>query len=84
MPMCSGPCTSQHHPTKKNLSCSDISQKHLSNLLEPDFPRANVKWNKTVCPPCKGVYTWVSSPRAMYNNRKMVKNYQPPPPPIGR
>lgn len=78
--MLRNPAYTPSHPTttatpikNKKSSTADTNKQQLSQLLEPDFPEHVVKWNKAVCPPCKGVYTWISSPRAMYNNRKMIK-----------
>lgn len=69
MPNCS-PCVPQ-----PNVRTSGVAlNRNPSGLLEPNFPENVVKWNKTVCTPCKGIYTWVSTPKAMYNNRKIVKN----------
>lgn len=43
-------------------------------------PANVIKWNSTgigaIPPACKGIYTWTSSPRAIYNPRKYLKNYQ--------
>lgn len=72
-PICPAPCAPKR---KKCIPCGDIIRKDEQQgpiqLLEPNFPDTAVKWNRTTCPPCKGVYTWISSPRAMYNNRKMI------------
>lgn len=39
-----------------------------------------IKWNSTgigaIPTACKGIYTWTSSPRAVYNPRKYLRNYQ--------
>lgn len=58
---------------KNCIPSTGIDKQNYKHFLEPDFPPNSVKWNRSTCPPCKGVYTWISSPRAMYNNRKMVK-----------
>lgn len=70
---CPAPCAPV---TKKCLPCID-PKKQLTVLLEPDFPSNTNNWNKGICAPCKGVYTWISSPKALYNNRKLVKNPLP-------
>lgn len=56
----------------------DETQKQFYNLMyEPIFPKSAVKFNQPIYPPqCKGVYTWVSSPKTMQNNRKFVKIQQ--------
>lgn len=30
------------------------------------------KMNDYDAAPCKGIYTWVSSPKALYNNRRLI------------
>lgn len=50
-----------------------VKQPENTGLFEGNVPENAIRWNKTVCPPCKGVYTWVSSPKAMLHNRKMTK-----------
>lgn len=44
------------------------------SLIEPEFPQNIVKWDQNThgCRPCKGVYTYISSPKAMHNNRKLA------------
>lgn len=43
-------------------------------------PSNVIKWNSTgtgtLPPACKGIYTWTSSPRAVYNPRKYLRHYQ--------
>jgi hypothetical protein len=46
------------------------------DVLCLDFPQnAGVRWNKNVPPPIqsKGVYTYTSTPRALYQNRKLFR-----------
>lgn len=52
-------------PLKRNIS---NEEKSRTQFLELDFP---TKQSPTRSP-CKGIYTWQSSPR-MYNNRKVNK-----------
>lgn len=57
-----------------------VDQSPFANVSS-DCPTTNViKWNSTglgtVPPACKGIYTWTSSPRTVYNPRKYLKNYQ--------
>lgn len=67
-------------PMKKCLTCHD--SKKQTQLIEPDFPinfhgGGGGGYNKRQFPPkCKGVYTWISSPKAMHNNRKLMKHHQ--------
>ena len=69
-------CAAQCSKTSKQKKCviSSVDNKQNYNqLLEPDFPETTVKWNQSNCAPCKGMYTWISSPKAMYNNRKLIR-----------
>lgn len=75
-PTCPIMCTTTTQ-LKKCVSCSDT--RKLNNLIEPDFPENfHGGYNKRQCPPkCKGVYTWISSPKAMHSNtRKLMKHPQ--------
>lgn len=69
MPTCSGPRLS-----KLEQGTSTETKK---DVLLLDFPQnAGVRWNKNCPPPnqCKGIYTWTSTPRALYQNRKLIRD----------
>lgn len=66
MPTCSG------QRSKLDPGTSTEAKK---DILLLDFPQnAGVRWNKN-CPPPKNqcIYTWTSTPRALYSNRKLIK-----------
>ncbi len=68
MPTCSGP-----RLTKVDNS-GELKKDVL--LLEPNFPQnAGVRWNKSYPPNCKGIYTWTSTPRALYQNKKLARDH---------
>lgn len=70
MPTCSGPRLS-----KLEQGTSTETKK---DVLLLDFPQnAGVRWNKNCPPPntqYKGIYTWTSTPRALYQNRKLIRD----------
>ena len=52
------------------------SVESKKDILLLDFPQnAGVRWNKNCLPPnqYKGIYTWTSTPRALYTNRKLIR-----------
>lgn len=64
-------CRTLPHPPIKSATYDETPKNIYSNVMyEPNFGNAGVKYN---CPPNKNVYTWVSSPRAIYNTKKFVK-----------
>lgn len=68
MPTCSGPRMSKLEP--------ETSTEMKKDVLQLDFPQnAGVRWNKNCPPPnqYKGIYTWTSTPRALYQNRKLIR-----------
>ena len=67
MPTCSGPRLSKLEP--------ETSQETKKDVLLLDFPQNTVRWNKNCPPPnqFKGIYTWTSTPRALYQNKKLVR-----------
>lgn len=66
MPTCSGP-----RLTKLDNS-GELKKDVL--LLEPNFPQNNgLRWNKHFVNQSKGVYTWTSTPRAIYQNKKLAR-----------
>lgn len=69
-------------PPKKCITTSDIKRSDLmatggvgpGSLLDPQLNVGDARWSKTaMCPPCKGVYTWMSPPKAIVGNRKMSR-----------
>ncbi|XP_063698063.1 uncharacterized protein LOC134829002 [Culicoides brevitarsis] len=66
-------------PPKKCISTGDVKRaENGGGLLEPQLSHMNVgqdaRWSKTaMCPPCKGVYTWMSPPKAVLGHRKISK-----------
>ncbi|XP_062544485.1 radial spoke head protein 3 homolog B isoform X3 [Armigeres subalbatus] len=74
MPTCPAPVAAPKKCTPPNLGKGDMSQ-----LLEPNFPDHCAKWernggrNGPDQPQPRGVYTWISAPRAIYNNRKLIR-----------
>ncbi|XP_055620213.1 radial spoke head protein 3 homolog B [Toxorhynchites rutilus septentrionalis] len=71
MPTCPASVAAPKKCIPPNLGKADLSQ-----LLEPNFPDRCMKWerNGTNQPQPRGVYTWISAPRAIYNNRKLIRN----------
>lgn len=75
MPTCPAPVAAPKKCTPPNLGKSDMTQ-----LLEPNFPEPCAKWERSgrnvPCdqPQVRGVYTWISAPRTIYNNRKLMRN----------
>lgn len=75
MPTCPAPVAAPKKCTPPNLGKGDMSQ-----LLEPNFPEHCAKWERSGRnvppdqPQVRGVYTWISAPRAIYNNRKLMRN----------
>ncbi|KAG5678963.1 hypothetical protein PVAND_008579 [Polypedilum vanderplanki] len=70
MPTCSGQVRSK---LEANASLEGKKDSHL--LL--DFPQnSGVRWNKNCPPPnqYKGIYTWTSTPRALYTQRKLNRD----------
>lgn len=68
MPTCSGQRVSKLEP--------GCSQETKRDVLQLDFPQnAGVRWNKNCPPPnqYKGIYTWTSTPRALHQNRKLIR-----------
>lgn len=68
MPTCSGQRISKLEP--------GCSQEMKKDVLQLDFPQnAGVRWNKNCPPPnqYKGIYTWTSTPRALHQNRKLIR-----------
>ncbi|KAL7051213.1 hypothetical protein ACKWTF_004385 [Chironomus riparius] len=64
-------CSNQRSKLDPGTSCE--SKK---DILLLDFPQnAGVRWNKNCPPPnqYKGIYTWTSTPRALYTNRKLIR-----------
>lgn len=57
---------------KSQSFIGDIDSKRT--LIEPEFPQNVVKWNRNAgaAASCKGVYTYNSSPKAMYSNRRLT------------
>ena len=68
MPTCSGPRLSKLEQGNSTETKKDV--------LLLDFPQnAGVRWNKNCPPPNqKGIYTWTSTPRALYQNRKLIRD----------
>lgn len=67
MPTCSGPRSKLEPETSSEMK---------KDILLLDFPQnAGVRWNKNCPPPnqYKGVYTWTSTPRTLYQNRKLIR-----------
>lgn len=67
MPVC------RTFPPQPPPKCPEYEEppKSYSNVMyEPNFGNIGMK---SKCPTNKNIYTWVSSPRAMYNRRKIVK-----------
>lgn len=73
-------------PPKKCISTGDVKRSDLMSLgggggggglLEPQLSHLNVgdaRWSKTaMCPPCKGVYTWMSPPKTLLGHRKVSR-----------
>lgn len=65
------------------------AKKYLGQLVDQspfatndsgNVPSNVIKWNATgigaLPAACKGIYTWTSSPRTVYNPRKYLRNYQ--------
>uniref|UniRef100_A0A336LMR2 CSON012980 protein n=1 Tax=Culicoides sonorensis TaxID=179676 RepID=A0A336LMR2_CULSO len=78
MPTCPAPTI----PSKKCISTGDIKRSDLisggingGGLLEPHLNNVgDPRWNKTpICPPSKGVYTWMSPPKAILGQRKISR-----------
>lgn len=70
MPTCSGPRMSKLEP-------QNSSTEMKKDILLLDFPQnAGVRWNKNCPPPnqYKGIYTWTSTPRTVYQNRKLIRD----------
>ncbi|CRK96346.1 CLUMA_CG009764, isoform B [Clunio marinus] len=68
MPTCSGPRMSKLE--------AGSSQEMKKDILLLDLPQnPNVRWNKKCQPQSqlKGIYTWTSSPRTLYQNRMMIR-----------
>lgn len=57
---------------KAYFACMD-AKENSNRMLEANFPQNDFRSTKDVCSsPCKGIYTWISSPKALYNNRKLT------------
>ncbi|XP_065085761.1 radial spoke head protein 3 homolog B isoform X2 [Ochlerotatus camptorhynchus] len=74
MPTCPAPVAAPKKCTPPNLGKGDMSQ-----LLEPNFPEHCAKWERSGRnvpdqPQVRGVYTWISAPRAIYSNRRLMRN----------
>lgn len=60
-------------PPKKCLSIGD-TKRDFGGLLEPQIGGTDMRWSKTaMCPPCKGVYTWMSPPKIIPGNKKLTR-----------
>ena len=71
MPTCPAPCV----PPKK-IPAPVCPKKDITQLLEPNFPDNCVKWNQKTNPPCRGMYTFVSTPKPLYNSKKLMKQFE--------
>lgn len=65
-------CRTLPQAPQKSAAYEETSKNVYANVMyEPNFSNAGTKYN---CPPNnKNIYTWVSSPRAIYNTKKFVK-----------
>ncbi|KAL1404637.1 hypothetical protein pipiens_018781, partial [Culex pipiens pipiens] len=79
MPTCPAPVAAPKKCTPPNLGKGAHSHD-MSQLLEPNFPDhphhhcPGPGSQGAVMPQQRGVYTWISAPRAICNNRKLMRN----------